>query len=394
MKIAYLASKFPPIVGGGETQIFLLATHMAKLGHDVTVITDESVKRLANRSCQNGFKIHYISGFEDFCTSGNCFKVACNQIFNDITTNEYQVIHAHNIMPMFLLSIFRKSISAKVVFTFHNTPDPPKRILGYFDNFTLDHILARYIVESDYYDLLVLGSKFYYDWAINLGSNTKKTELVYMGIDKSVFYPPKKQEIKSCRDKFGITTDDFVLTFPSRMIKRKGIFELLNAFSLLIKGGYSGLKLFLPASYSPFDSSCYQEAKVLIDTHELSDYIIEPTKLISYNDMPCVYAASDLVVMPSYYEGLGLAILESMAMGIPVVATNVCGINEIVINNKNGLLVENQNVGQLFQAIQKVYKNSNLRRRFSVEGINTVTDKFNITAQVQKLNIIYNRLYG
>lgn len=293
---------------------------------------------------------------------------------------------------MFLLSVFRKSLSSKIVFTFHNTPDPPNRILGYFDDYQLDKDLAEHIITDNSYDCLVLGSKFYHNWSIRLGSNPKKTKLIYMGIDKSFFPLQTRKNKNDFRKELKLPDDDYIITFPSRLIKRKGIFELINALGLLVKISERKIKLFLPASFSPFDSACYQEVQCLIKKLKLDSHVIRPSRLIPYHEMAKVYAASDLVVMPSYYEGLGLAILEAMSTGIPVVATNVPGIDEIIVNNKNGLLVEKQRVKPLCAAIKKVCLNPKLRDQLIKAGTETVTNKFEIGCEVQKLKKIYSSL--
>ncbi|MBU4209860.1 glycosyltransferase family 4 protein [Patescibacteria group bacterium] len=318
--------------------------------------------------------------------------MSCSSIYKSLKSNKYDIVHVHNMLPMFILSTFRKTIDSKVVFTFHNTPDPPNRILGYFKNFFLDKSFAEFIIKNNNYDLLIPGSKFYYDWAVKLGANPEKTKLIYMGIEKEVFDSKLRQNKAMYRKKIGLPSSDFIVTFPSRIIRRKGIFELINAFSLLKKSGCNNIKLFLPASFSPFDSGCYEEISHLIKKLGLDGIILKPNKLFSYYDMPMVYGASDLVVMPSYYEGLGLAALESMSMGIPVIATNVVGLNEIFENNKNGLLIKRQSVEELYTAIKTIYINPKLYHRLSMGGKQTINNKFEIKNQVNKLEKVYTQL--
>lgn len=95
MKIAYLASKFPPIIGGGETQVYLLAKYMAKLGHDVTVVTDETVECLTTNFGVENFRIHYVPSFEKFCTKGNGFRDSCGDIYQELISKKYDIVHVH-----------------------------------------------------------------------------------------------------------------------------------------------------------------------------------------------------------------------------------------------------------------------------------------------------------
>jgi glycosyltransferase involved in cell wall biosynthesis len=85
----------------------------------------------------------------------------------------------------------------------------------------------------------------------------------------------------------------------------------------------------------------------------------------AYDEIPKYMAASDVFVLPSIWEGLGVVILEAMACGLPVIATNVGGIPDIVINNENGLLVEPRDPQGLASAITRVLSDKNERQNLS-----------------------------
>lgn len=378
-------------MGGGETQVFLLAKNMSKLGHNVTVITDSSVEKLSNNNCYD-FSVKYVNNFENFCTTGCGFKESCEMIFKILSEGNYDIVHVHNLLPMLLVSIIGKSISSKIVFTFHNTPDPPNRILGYFSDFELDKSLAQNIICQSKYDLLIAGSKFYYDWALKLGSDPVKTQHIYMGVDRSFFNPKLINDKIKYRKQYGFETDDIIITFPSRIIKKKGIFELIEAFSKLDKNFSKSIKLFLPSMFMPFNNEIAKQILSISNEMGISKQLVIPTWHIGYEQMPSVYAISDLVVMPSHYEGLGLAVLESMSIGVPVIATDVVGINEIIENDINGVLVEKENPLQLSEAINRLLKDKLLYNQISAFGIKTVTNKFDVNTQVKYLSKVYKKL--
>lgn len=390
MNICLVSSKFPPIIGGGETQVFLLAKFLSKNGHEVTVITDSLAK---NQHKNIKFKVCYVSGFEKFCSGKGKLREPCDQLFNFISNNSFDIVHVHNFMPMFLVSIFRELIKAKIVFTFHNTPNPPKRILGYFSNYKVDLAFARKIIQECKYDYLIQGSKFYYKWALRLGSDPQKTELIYMGVDQKKFSPNLKKKKSLYRKELGISPDKFLITLPTRMIERKGVFETLSALSILKREGFQKISLFLPGMFAPFDKNVSEKVKGMIKELNLGQNVFLPRSLVSYEEMPKVYAASDLVVMPSYYEGLGLAVIEAMSVGIPVIGTNVCGIKEIIKNGQNGFLIEPKSDKALAKAIKKLVKeNPILGYYFSRNGIKTVSERFTIEKQVFQTENTYQNL--
>ena len=82
------------------------------------------------------------------------------------------------------------------------------------------------------------------------------------------------------------------------------------------------------------------------------------------NDVRPILSIADIFVLPSLHEGLSIAIIEAMAMNLPIVATNVGGIPEVVENNFNGLLVESRKSIELSNAIDKIILNKKLQQNF------------------------------
>jgi glycosyltransferase involved in cell wall biosynthesis len=88
------------------------------------------------------------------------------------------------------------------------------------------------------------------------------------------------------------------------------------------------------------------------------------------------FSCADLFVLPSLHEGLPIAILEAMALGIPTISTNINAIPEAVIHDKTGVLVEEGNAVELAQEILKLKDDSSRRERFSTEGRRHILDNF------------------
>jgi glycosyltransferase involved in cell wall biosynthesis len=84
----------------------------------------------------------------------------------------------------------------------------------------------------------------------------------------------------------------------------------------------------------------------------------------------------DLLVLPSQAEGFGLVLIEAMACGIPVVATNVAGIRDVVRNGENGLLVDVEKPDQLASAIRRIAESDSLRKKLTDAGFEDVRQRF------------------
>lgn len=97
----------------------------------------------------------------------------------------------------------------------------------------------------------------------------------------------------------------------------------------------------------------------------------------------------DIFVLPSYFEGFGIAIVEAMAAGRPVVATAVGGVPEIVINEETGLLVEAGDVNGLAKAIETLIYDPDLRRRLGQRGQERAREQFSIELAVRRHEELY-----
>jgi glycosyltransferase involved in cell wall biosynthesis len=86
------------------------------------------------------------------------------------------------------------------------------------------------------------------------------------------------------------------------------------------------------------------------------------------------FKASKIFVLNSGYEGFSHLLLEAMAIGLPIITTNVCGNPEIIKDGYNGLLVEYNNKTQFKEAILRVWKNKDLQNKFSENGEKTVLE--------------------
>lgn len=106
-------------------------------------------------------------------------------------------------------------------------------------------------------------------------------------------------------------------------------------------------------------------------------------------DACALIAASDILVLPSREEALGLTLLEGMSAGTPVIGSRVGGIPEVILPEKNGLLVESGNADELASAIERLLSDGELRERLIAAGRKTVAEKFNPALFVQQVTDVY-----
>jgi len=109
-------------------------------------------------------------------------------------------------------------------------------------------------------------------------------------------------------------------------------------------------------------------------------------------DVPDILAAADIFVLPSLWEGLPIGLLEAMAMGKAVIATEVDGTKEVVRPGENGLLVEPGNVSALAAALVKLGGDPALRDMLRQRALDTIRRQFNAADMTREIERVYSRV--
>ena len=190
------------------------------------------------------------------------------------------------------------------------------------------------------------------------------------GVDTEFFKNTKTLDEKELiRDKFKIDKKDFVITFVGRIVKDKGINELIEAFVNLSKK-YNNLKLLLVGDYEEHLNPIKNENKILIDS---LDSIIT---VGFQNDIRDFLSITDLFVLPSYREGLPNSLIEAGSFGIPLLATNINGCNEIIDDGITGILVEKKSAKKLEEAIDKLLEDKELYNSIKLKVRDRIIEKY------------------
>jgi len=213
--------------------------------------------------------------------------------------------------------------------------------------------------------------------------------VVYYGIDTTIFSP-----IKTNRP----TPDVIKLLYNSSWDKHKGIHVLLQAVSIL-ESKRNDFLLCLSGSSFLHDwgeTTDYQRkfhADIIKATEELK--CIKVIGSQDYVDLPDIYRSMDIVVFPSVWnEPFGLVNIEGMACGLPVIASDVGGIPEIITDQCEGLLVPPNDPARLAAAMDRLIGDAQLRTLLGKNGRERVLSKYSIDVYGRNLLRLYSRLFG
>ena len=182
------------------------------------------------------------------------------------------------------------------------------------------------------------------------------------GVDLERFNSQRLKTAGSAiRESLGIPPDAVVVGFVGRLLRDKGINELVKAF-VGLSDKYQKLYLLLVGP---------REDKENAYEPEVNKTLLQEKRVISigFNERPEEYmAAMNIFALPSYREGFGIANIEASAMELPVISTDIPGPRDSVLDGRTGILVSVKNVAQLQQAIERLYNDPTLRYDIGQEG--------------------------
>ena len=154
------------------------------------------------------------------------------------------------------------------------------------------------------------------------------------------------------RNDLNISKDDFVFIFVGRLVQDKGINEAIAAFVRFCETR-TDVKLLLVGPFEQHLDPIKEQTVNQISTHK-------SILAVGYqNDVRPYFAISNCLLFPSYREGFPNVVLQAGAMNLPSIVTDINGSNEIIIHNKNGLIIEVKNENAIYDAMHKIISDKN-----------------------------------
>lgn len=295
---------------------------------------------------------------------------------------KYDVIHCHTPMGSVIARLAAKKLfkkgKVKVIYTAHG--------FHFYKGAPLLNWLLYYPVEfylSYFTNVLITINNEDYQLA---KKNLKTKEIIFsngVGVDLKKFKPLSSSEEKTkLRAKKDIGKDDFVILYIAEFIPRKNHKLIFNILPLLNQQ-IQNLKLILIGKGELFDF--YQN---YVKENNISNVIFTgyTSEINDYCNL------SDILLMPSFQEGLPISMIESIATGLPVVASKIRGHVDVIKSEKNGFLCDLSylgfNLNSFVDAIVKLYNSPALRKEISSNNIQRAKD-FSIDSVLENTTNTY-----
>lgn len=220
--------------------------------------------------------------------------------------------------------------------------------------------------------------------ATKIASLRKDISVVYTGCDLNVFLNSAEKR-KAFRERLRISEESILLVFIGRLSREKGIIDLGQAFIRTCRAKIDVQLLCVGSG---------KDGKLLADMMNAAGVQDKLHFLDArpHEEIPGWLNAADVLVLPSWHEGLPNVVVEAMACERPVIATDVGGIPEVVEDGRNGILVKKNDINGLYNAIIQLSTDPSKRKLMGTYGRRTVKRKFAWQKNAQAVRRIYESL--
>ena len=370
LKIALVSDWYYPKLGGVAVHMHDLALHLRRLGHEVAIITNDRETGKEAELEREGIGLIKVPG----CTLGS---VGINMgVFSKGTkvmipyVEDYDVVHGqHAFTPLSLKAVSAgRKLGKATLLTTHSIN---------YENSSAIRALARLTFPYFRYHLrnphrIIAVSRASREF-IKRFTNVP-VEVVHNGVNVGFFDIELSRE--EAKERLGL--GERVVLYVGRLEPRKGVSTLINAMkhvdgTLLVAGQGSMFPLLR------------ERAKLLGVSNR-----VRFLGTVDYSNLPLLYRASDVFVLPSLSEAFGIVLLEAMASGTPVIGTRVGGIPEII--DGCGLLVPPGNARELANAINLVLDNQSVERRLGRLGKRRAERVYDWNVVVKRIVNLYREV--
>ena len=371
------------VIGGAVNCVYFLAKHLPKEKYTIELVgggINEGDLNMAEVLSEEGIKVYKIDSMKREIS----FK-------DDIVSvvKLYKLIH--KIKPDI---VFTHTAKAGAVGRFAAKLTGVPVILHTFHGHTFEHyflplktsfyIFVERILARMSTRIIAISPSQVHDLAEKYNiAPPNKFRMIPIAVDISRFQNIKRD--KSYSKSVGIPEDSFIIGMIARLVPIKNIPLIFKVMHILHTSGHK-VHLLLVGDGEP---EYHQYLETMCRDMGLKDYV----HFTGWDlDVEHIYASMDLFVLTSLNEGTPVTILEAMAANIPVVSTDVGGVKDILLDNRNGLLCKSNDEKDMAEKILKIMNDKDLRTKVVKNGAEFVEQYYDYTRMVSNIDQLYTEL--
>jgi len=370
--------RFFPLTGGSETQCYQLSQKFVSFGALVLVATKRWRKEFAPfETSKEGFDIFRL-GIPGNNRIADYFNGLALLFFLFLKRNSFDLIYINGGLANIFGStailggkLLGKPVGGKVATPGELTFSGPKALSPKKFVHPLIKIRLWLAKKADFY---TAHTSEVVEELLEKGIKKEKIKEFTNSVDEKLFKPVGLKEKIRLRKQLSLPQNKVIVVFCGRLVKRKGLIYLLKGWKQFRYLTKKALLLIIGSGENQPDS-VEDELKNFVKKQRISNIRFLGNK--KREEVVRLLKTGDIFVYPSIHpEGTALSILEAMSCGLPVVGTEIGGIKKLVIDNKNGFLVEKKNPNELIQKVLFLIDKRNTRIKFGKEGRKLVLKEY------------------
>lgn len=309
----------------------------------------------------------------------NCWRALLN-LYSIMKREKFDIVHTHLFFANLYGRLAAGTAGVPIIATTLHNPD-----YTYEDNGRISYRIRRFIDGYSgrrYNKIFFAVSNFVkQDFQKNFGF--KNIEVLYNCVDSTKFSALERPSINGKRSEFGINDDETVILNIGRLHPQKDQKGIIEAFDIIHKR-IQKCKLVIIGK-----GSMEEELKGEVIRLGLKDNVIF---LKDREDVPQIMHCCDIFVSFSAYEGFCISLVEAMASGMPIVASDIGTFREIIRDNFDGVMVKRRNIEGLSESIIALIKDRERSKFLGKNAQRRAAEMFNINDHVTNLQKFYQKL--
>lgn len=378
--VCHLLYRYNPIWGGAENQAMSLLVPLTRVNPNHFVVTRRFSNQHPAREVMDTYTV-----FRVFSAGGDrighlLFAVSALLLLWE-RRRSFDILHVHGSVGMGLIGLLiARLLGKKMVIKLSEDKKIVRIDQTWFGPYLL--LFLRGI------DKIVCISGKIHENVVDIGVSPTKVASIPNGVDTHKFFPVKDKT--ECRRTLDLPCDAFITVFTGRLVRRKGLDILLRSWVQVVHRVPRCLLLVVGSDAHQRDGIS-GAARQFVEENSLNSQVCF---LGAQENVAAYLKCSDLFIFPARDEGEGLpnALLEAMACGLPVIASDIRANRGIIEDKKNGLLYPTEEFEALTAAILMLNHDASMRQALGENAHRTIREKYTIETVAAEYGKLYQEL--
>ncbi len=397
LKVCIFTETYYPVVGGGETQARLLAEGLTKRGCSVLILTRRSDPSLARKERIGEISIYRLppSGRHHLNKWGLLLS-SFPALFR--LRSRYDVILVSGFRVVGIAAVLVSKLSGKICLL---KSDNNGELSGAFFQGGLEKaglktggllfkafIGIRNHILRQAGGFVAISSQIADEYQAHGVPGGAKVYRIPNSVDTDLFQPVPPKTKSKLREALGLPQDKRLVIFTGRLVSYKGLPLLLQVWGRIARENpETALVLVGGGSMDIYNAE-----------EQLKDYVAAnhlENKVIFCGEVQNVHQylqASDIFVFPTQKEAFGISVIEAMACGLPVVATPVGGLMDILVHERNGLVIRPDHGEDLYKELKRLISDKGLAEALGKSALQTAKDCYSVNRVTGKYLELFQQL--